>query len=158
MECACKKTRQRKPPRSSLAGILTGKTSGNSADKPECQAAFRSGSAADCIVYDDEDCEVEDWSQPIVLTRGQSRAFKFDVANPFDSLKFRDTIESVSVRRGCRLEVFDDSSFGADDQGDDDMYVFRAPANSDLHVTLDESPISTVRDLDDDINSIRCSC
>jgi len=165
VECECIRPKKPKTKKGGISGFVDkligggGRSpQGNAADKEECKRAFTSGNSADCIVYDDEDCEVEDWNEPVFLTRGQERAFKFSITSPLRSLSYRDTIESVSVRAGCRLEVYDDSAFGADDKGSDDQYVFRAPANANLHVTLDESSEPVVRDLDDDINSLRCVC
>ena len=63
---------------------------------------------------------------------------------------FKNTIESVSVRAGCTLEVYDDSDFS------DDAHAFEAPPTADLHHTLDRS--FRTRSLDDDIESLRCWC
>jgi len=163
VECNCE------PPRkapSRIAGALAGSVvgaagrvgSGNAAGTKACKEAFASGDSADCILWDDEDCQVEDWDKPVTLTRGQSRAFTFSILEPLRSFRYRNTIESVSVRAGCRLEVYDDANYGKDDSGFGDQYTFEASPTAHLHVTLDESDILAVRALDDDINSARCIC
>ena len=118
--------------------------SGNSGE--ECNDVdFRN---ADCIVYDDEDCGLEHWSNPIGLLSGESRSFS--LFKSLTNYRYKNTIESISVRSGCTLEAFDDSDFT------DDGQMFTAPDDADLHITLDRSLFTW--SLDDDIESIRCYC
>ncbi len=73
----------------------------------------------DCMVFDDEDCEVDDWDAPLNYTgRRVSRQNgnlgllsekSFSLTKGLGNFKYKNTIESVAVRRGCQLEVFDDS-------------------------------------------------
>ena len=72
--------------------------------------------------------------------------------------KYANTIESVYVKQGCALTVYDDSDFS------DDPFTFEAK-NHDIVVTLD-SPPSTyskperddIKSLDDDIQSLKVRC
>jgi hypothetical protein len=105
------------------------------------------GDAA-CIVYDDSDCKVEDWEAPLTFKSGDARSFS--LLQAASNFKFKNTIESVSVRRGCTLQVFDDSDFS------DDAHAFVAPGDADLHATLDRD--ADTKSLDDDVESLKCFC
>jgi len=90
---------------------------------------------ADCIVYDDERCNVEKWNAPLFLQSGEKRSFSLSdsiFSLDFSPLNYKNTIESVSVRRGCKLTLYEETNYKGD------KYTFSAPRASDLHVTLDE--------------------
>jgi hypothetical protein len=56
---------------------------------------------------------VEDWTEPIFLGCGEERSFSI-LKNPLN-IRLKNEAEAISVRKGCTLEVFDDSDF-SDDQ------------------------------------------
>ena len=66
-----------------------------------------------CILYDNPDCSVEDWKEPIFLKSGEERSFSI-LKNPLN-IRLKNEAEAISVRKGCTLEAFDDSDF-SDDQ------------------------------------------
>jgi len=106
------------------------------------------------IVYDDEDCEEGDWDPLRLPGNGLAQSFSTLTLNPFKALKnlinYKDDIESLVVRKGCVLEVFQESDCtGA-------KYTFRAESDEDLIVEeLDESD---AEDFDETIECVRCTC
>lgn len=74
--------------------------SGNSG--PNCNG-ITMNPGTDCIVYDEGDCRVDDWSSPLTFRAGQSKSFS--TLESWTNIKYKNDIESVSVRRGCALQV-----------------------------------------------------
>ena len=89
--------------------------------------------------------------------------FFFDIfrnllSNPSEYAEYANTIESLCVRRGCNLTVYDDGDFS------DDPFSFVAK-DFDLCVTLDSPPSfysaserSIIKGLDDSIRSMTLKC
>ncbi len=48
------------------------------------------------IVYDDEDCTVDDWENSMTIAPGENKAFTL-----LNGFKYKNTIESIAVRKGC---------------------------------------------------------
>lgn len=109
------------------------------------------------IVFDDEECKVDDWDEPLGLVPGQDKSWGL-FSNPTGYAKYANTIESVYVKRGCALTVYDDDEFS------DDPFTFEA-RGSDIVVTLDSPPSryssderDEIESLDDDIQSMKLQC
>ena len=68
----------------------------------------------------------------------------------YENFAYKNTIESVSVRAGCTLELFQDSDYS------DNSKTFTAPRGKNLHHTLDRDIMT--RSMDDDAESLRCYC
>ena len=67
-----------------------------------CEEAFTTTyPSADCIVYNDADCDNmglgDKWAMP--LKSGQSETFA-------NLTKYSNDIESISVRQGCRIKIW----------------------------------------------------
>jgi len=109
------------------------------------------------IVFDDSECKVEDWDTPLALQNNEDKAWNL-LSNPKEYAVYANTIESVYVKRGCSLTVYDDGDFS------DDPFTFEA-RDYDIAVTLD-SPPSTysasqraqIKGLDDSIRSMKLRC
>lgn len=134
-------------------GLPSGGRPGNqavgNAAKGEClNARFAAG--VSCIAYDDQDCETDSWDAPLFFRSGDSRSFS--LLEALSNFKYKNAIESVSVKAGCVLEVYDHSNFS------NDKHKFVAPRNADLHVTLAKSQEANVISLNRDIESLKCYC
>jgi len=92
-------------------------------------------------VYDDEDCK--GWELDIPVGEIQ-----FKMWHPV-YYWYRNDIEAISVRAGCTLTGFEDSSFNGE------SVTIRA-GSSVRHVNLGDE--DEYEDLDEDIESIQCSC
>ena len=69
-------------------------------DSPEkCKTVFQKYPNADCILFDNEDCEIDDVSKPLTISKDTRVIIN-------ESSKWADEIESVSVRKGCTLNVW----------------------------------------------------
>jgi hypothetical protein len=86
-------------------------TCGSPVNINKCSIPFPNDVA--CILYDNPDCSVEDWKEPIFLKKGEERSFSL-LKDPLN-IRFKNEAEAISVRKGCTLEAFDDSNF-SDDQ------------------------------------------
>ncbi len=129
----------------------------------------------DCIVFDGENCSLDDWDESrkymgsgrsssgtgiisSLLGGGSSSSSNsnlkteesFSLLKGFSNRHYKNKIRSVAVRKGAELIVYDDSDFS------DDAYSFRADGNSNLYVNLADHPDPAVRSLDKDIESLQC--
>lgn len=111
----------------------------------KCSQPFPQGTA--CILYDNPDCSVEDWKEPIFLGCGEERSFSI-LKNPAN-IRLKNEAEAISVRKGCTLEVFDDSDFS------DDQQKFEAK-DGDLHLNLADK--FRTKSSNKDIESVKCYC
>jgi len=109
------------------------------------------------IAWDDGDCVLDDWSSPVALRPGEERQWNL-LSNPSEYAEYANTIESLCVRRGCNLTVYDDGDFS------DDPFSFVA-RDYDLCVTLDSPPSfysvrqrAQIKGLDDSIRSMTLKC
>jgi hypothetical protein len=113
------------------------------------------------MAWDDSDCTLDDWSEPLLLRNNERMQWRNRDSIP-KNYKFNDVIESIAVRAGCTLTVYDNDDF---DDDDDDKFSFKA-IGSDLYVTLDKpsrdkfnsDERDLIEDLDDDIGSLKVSC
>ena len=87
-----------------------------------------------------------------------SNIFRNLLSNPSEYAEYANTIESLCVRRGCNLTVYDDGDFS------DDPFSFVAK-DFDLCVTLDSPPSfysaserAQIKGLDDSIRSMTLKC
>ena len=85
-------------------------TCGSPVNINKCSIPFPNDVA--CILYDNPDCSVEDWKEPIFLKKGEERSFSI-LKNPLN-FRLKNEAEAISVRKGCTLEAFDDSNFTDD--------------------------------------------
>jgi hypothetical protein len=95
-----------------------------------------------CIVYDDEDCVLDDWNIPINMRNGDRRSLS--------SYSQKNQIESISVKRGCTLKVWTEADYRGS------QYTFTAPNSQDRHDSFDRD--NAMRFLEDNIESMQCSC
>ena len=109
------------------------------------------------MAWDDSDCELDDWDEALALRPGESKQWNL-LANPKEYSKYANEIESLCVRQGCNLTVFDDGDFS------NDPFSFVAQ-DDDICVTLDSPPPSysltvraQIKGLDDSIRSMILKC
>ena len=109
------------------------------------------------MAWDDSDCELDNWSEAVSLRPGEDKQWNL-LADPVAYSTYANEIESLCVRRGCNLTVFDDGDFS------DDPFSFVA-RDSDLCVTLDSPPSfysvserAQIKGLDDSIRSMILRC
>ncbi|XP_071742992.1 uncharacterized protein [Lepeophtheirus salmonis] len=100
------------------------------------------------VLYDEEDCVSDDFD-PIYLSNGEERSFSSLIS--LSNIKYKNDIESFTVREGCTLEAFDDSDFSDDG-------ISAVAARGDLLVNLDDHKNDKFEDLDNDIESVKCHC
>ena len=117
-------------------------------DKKRCLDVFEKYPDSQCILFDDEHCDDEDWVH--TLLNGTRLSFGFH-SNFFKFHQKSDDGESVSVRQGCTLKAYKKWNWSGE------KYDFVA-YGSDLHVTLDEVEGSLLDSFDDAINSMVCTC
>jgi len=73
------------------------------------------------MLYDEEDCRVEDWDEPLALECGEKKSFtRASLTGLFNP--YKNEAESVSVKAGAKLAVYDDSNY------EDDEHIFTADA------------------------------
>lgn len=65
------------------------------------------------------------------------------------NIRFKNQAESLTVRKGCTLEAFDDSNFS------DDQKKFEAK-DADLHINLADQ--WKTKSTNKDIESVKCYC
>jgi hypothetical protein len=153
VECTCSSAkpnfndRSSRPNHQQMGGQGSSSSSGNSVvgrtgnSGPECnRVQFDRGAA--CILYDDSDCKSDKWSLPLTLFSGDTRSLT--------TYNQRNTVESVSVKAGCTLEVYKDANHRGD------KYTIKAPYSQDRHDTLDKDRASN--SFDDNIESVKCFC
>jgi len=104
-----------------------------------CKETFAKHTPADCILYDDEECDGDEGVQE--MRRGGVLLTAKTVL-PFD-------VESVSIRKGCQLTVYTGERLSGE------YHIFTA-VNDNLHITLDED--EELQKFDDNVNSAICSC
>lgn len=109
------------------------------------------------MTWDDAECKLDDWNEPVGLQNGQDKAWNL-LSDATDYAKYANTIESIYVRKGCNLTVFDDGDFS------DDPFSFVAK-DHDLYITLDNPPSTysvaeraQIKGLDDSIRSMKLVC
>jgi len=83
----------------------------------------------------------------VFLKSGEGKSFS--VLKNLGNVIYKNDAKSLSVRKGCTLEAFDDTNFS------NDMKKFAA-GNQDLHVNLGDS--WRTKSLKKDIGSLRCYC
>lgn len=111
----------------------------------KCSQPFPKDTA--CIVYDGNDCTIDNWSNPVFLKSGEDRSFS--ILKGLSNIMYKNDAKSLSVLKGCTLEVFDDTKFS------NDQKKFTA-GSQDLHVNLGDS--WRTKSLNKDIGSLRCYC
>lgn len=123
--------------------------------RPETCPEIPAGIGA--IAWDGGDCVLDSWSSPVSLRNGEDKAWNL-LSDASAYAEFANTIESVCVKKGCNLTVFDDGDFS------DDPFSFVA-TDYDLCVTLDNPPSSysvsqraQIKGLDDSIRSMTLRC
>ena len=99
------------------------------------------------VAYDEPDCDKEDWTIPLDIPETNELDLGF-----FSD--FRESIESVSVRAGCTLDMHDEGDLSKSSN----WATVTAPATTDLHLNLAKSKDKNIRDLEDDIESLKCTC
>nr|XP_040565766.1 uncharacterized protein LOC121115717 [Lepeophtheirus salmonis] len=100
------------------------------------------------VLYDDKNCEDDDF-KGLVINPNEERSFSL-LKSPLN-LKYKNEIESFSVRDGCTLEAYNDSDFSDDG-------IRATASNGDLHVNLDDHPNKKYDNLDGEIESVKCFC
>jgi len=103
-----------------------------------CKDVFkRTYSGASCILYDDEDCDGNEGVK--AMTQGE-----FLMTEPlgFD-------VESVSVRKGCYLNMYTGTRLTGDNH-----LLFDSKA--DIHINMDAN--YRLEKFDDNLNSASCIC
>lgn len=132
--------------------------------QPPCDSVEFTGATA-CILYDQSDCQVMDWTGPIFIRDGDTRQFHQNLEpedtkyansirssvllNELESPNLADATESVSVLKGCILELFDQPNLR-------EGFRLTAPRDSNLHVTLARNDLSAF--LSNSVQSARCYC
>ena len=111
-------------------------------DEKRCENIFERYPESDCLLFDDEHCDDEDW------VRAFSNGTQWSAGS---SIKFSNDGESVSVREGCTLTVYKEWNWAGE------KYKFVANG-TDLHVTLDTVEGSLLDSFDDAINALKCTC
>jgi len=92
------------------------------------------------LAYDDEDCG--GWK--LEIPEGE---MLFKMWNPF-MFRYRNDIETVSVRAGCMLTGFEDSSLNGK------SVTVLATGGKDKTVNIEDLD----DDMDENIESVRCTC
>lgn len=100
-----------------------------------------------CKLYDAADCQLDEWEAELNMIPGESRSFSR--LQSWSNRQYRKAVRSVSVRRGCKLELYDGSSF------DGEVISVAAP-NQDTHVTLATNKQTTA--MDQEAKSAKCIC
>ena len=77
-------------------------------------------------------------------------SLSFSFIRDYENFANKNTIESLSVRAGCTLELYQDSDYS------DNAKTFAAPVGKNLHHTLDRDMMT--RSMDDDAESLKCYC
>jgi len=108
-------------------------------EKGFCKETFSKHTTADCILYDDEEC---DGDEGVKEMRRGGVLLTAKTVLPFD-------VESVSIRKGCQLTVYTGERLSGE------YHIFTA-VNDNLHITLDED--EELQKFDDNVNSAICSC
>ncbi|CAB4063445.1 unnamed protein product [Lepeophtheirus salmonis] len=90
-------------------------------------------------------CEDDDF-KGLVINPNEERSFSL-LKSPLN-LKYKNEIESFSVRDGCTLEAYNDSDFSDDG-------IRATASNGDLHVNLDDHPNKKYDNLDGEIESVK---
>jgi len=120
-------------------------TCGVPVDIGKCTQPIPQGVA--CILYDDKDCSVDDWDEPLFFGCGEEKSFS--VLKSVKNIFYKNEAEAITVRKGCTLEVFDDSDFS------DDQKKFTA-TDKDLHINLADT--WKTKTTNKDIESLKCYC
>jgi len=102
-----------------------------------CKDVFKSKyRGASCILYDDENCDGEEGMKEMAQGDFLMSSLGFDV-------------ESVSVRKGCFLNLYTGTRLTGDN-----YLLF--DSNDDMHINMDDN--EKLEKFDDNVNSASCIC
>ena len=65
---------------------------------------FEKYSYADCVVFDDDNCNTDETAAPIAIRSGEFASIP-------PGIDFSDEIDSVSVRKGCEIKLFTGNNY-----------------------------------------------
>jgi len=100
--------------------------------------------SACALAYNTHDC-TGGWK--LVIPKGELR-FKYFSSN----WKYRNSIDTIGVKAGCRLTLFPDSSFSGR------SLDFEAEQPSDRWVVLGESKSTSYQQMKNNVESLQCIC
>jgi len=105
------------------------------------------------VAYDEPGCDIGDWKQAYEIGETNLVNLGGSIAKLFSD-GVGNGIESVSVRKGCTMTLYDDEDLDSSDGS----YTIVAPKDRDAHVTLKDNKDPKAARMNNDAESIRCQC